>query len=106
MGGYQLYVVSNENHRAIVCVWDVEDYYRILDSAASQASICLDEAGHLEVNLPEAEFGENMITGGFQAWKGLSVGLRNDLLGLMQEEICNQLKKKGLEHETAILMKM
>ena len=31
VGGYQLYVVSNENHRAIVCIWDIEDYYRILD---------------------------------------------------------------------------
>jgi hypothetical protein len=94
--GYRLYVVSNEKQRAVVCVWDFEDYYRILDSAASQAGIRLDEAVHLEVNLPEAEFGENMVTGGFQAWKGLSVDLRNDPLELLQEEICNHLKKHGL----------
>jgi hypothetical protein len=96
VGRHQLYIVSNENRRAIVYVWDSEDYYRILESAASHAGICLDEAVHLEINLPEAEFGENMITGGFQAWKGLSVGLRNDPLELMQEEICSQLRKRGL----------
>ncbi|MDD1758602.1 MAG: hypothetical protein LUQ22_07720 [Methanotrichaceae archaeon] len=39
--------------------------------AASKAGLCLDEAAQLDVQLPEAEFGENMVSGGFQVWKGL-----------------------------------
>ena len=47
------------------------------------------------MQLPEAEFAENMISGGFQIGKGLSVDLRNDPLESLIEEISRQLKKRG-----------
>ncbi|MCJ7443780.1 MAG: hypothetical protein MUO26_04500 [Methanotrichaceae archaeon] len=37
-----------------------------------------------------------MITGGFEAWKGLSLDLHNDLLELLLDEVSCQLKKRGL----------
>jgi hypothetical protein len=63
---YQLYMASHEYQRAVVCVWDSDDYFCVLESAASKAGLCLDEAAQLDVQLPEAEFDENMISGGFQ----------------------------------------
>ena len=92
---YQLYMASHEYQRAVVCVWDSDDYFCVLESAASKAGLCLDEAAQLDVQLPEAEFDENMISGGFQVWKGLSVDLRNDPLESLIEEICHRLKKRG-----------
>ena len=38
---YQLYMASHEYQRAVVCVWDSDDYFRVLESAASKAGLCL-----------------------------------------------------------------
>ena len=51
---YQLYMASHEYQRAVVCFWDSDDYFRVLESAASKAGLCLDEADQLDVQLPEA----------------------------------------------------
>jgi hypothetical protein len=84
---YRLYLASHEYQKAIVCVWDADEYFLVLESAASKAGLCLDETVRLDVQLPEAEFGENLVSGGFQVWKGLSVDLRNDPLESLIEEI-------------------
>ncbi len=81
---------------AVVCAMEFEEYYRILHSAASELGLCLDETEELEVSIPDAEFGENMITGGFGNFKGISVELVNESLEELLEAVCCRLKARGL----------
>lgn len=97
VGKYELYMASqSEGRMAVVCAWDLEEYFDLLDQAASRSGVCLDAMTELDVGLPETEFGENMISGGFGAFKGFSVELRNlpmeDLLDLINQK----LMKRGL----------
>jgi hypothetical protein len=48
------------------------------------------------VRMPEAEFGENMITGGFGDFKGFSVEIRNDLLEKLLDAVQSSLRDRGL----------
>jgi hypothetical protein len=59
---------------------DYDEYLRILDNVARENGLCLDEMTELEVSLPEMEFGDDMVTGGFENFKGASVEQRNDCL--------------------------
>jgi len=101
-GGYRLRLeradpeAGQSQAEAIVCAMDVEEYYHILHSAASELGLCLDETEELEVSIPDAEFGENMITGGFGNFKGISVELVNESLEELLEAVCCRLKARGL----------
>jgi hypothetical protein len=95
---YQLYMAPEAKGigSAIVCFYDPEEYFDLLAAAASKAGVRLESTTELEVSLPESEFGENMITGGFGAFKGLSVEMRNQPLEELLELVSLRLKERGL----------
>jgi hypothetical protein len=97
-GSYQLYIASNwKGHDdALVCALDLEDCFEIIYSSALETGIRLEEMTELDVDIPKPEFGENMVTGGFEDFKGISVELRSDPLDELLDEICRRLKARGL----------
>jgi hypothetical protein len=95
---YQLYMASEAEGggRAVVCIWDIEECFELISSAASEAGVCLEATTKLEVKLPAVEFGENMISGGFDTWKGISVDVCNDPLEELLDLVCEKLKERSL----------
>jgi hypothetical protein len=94
VGSYQLYLAKkefdddeSEPAESIVYAVDYEDFIRILENTAEAQGVCLDELSELEVVLPESEFGEDLVTGGFGNFKGVSVQVRND---------CGRFEARGL----------
>lgn len=81
---------------AVLCTIGYDEYYRILEEAATEAGLCLERQTRLEVTLPDAEFEENMVTGGFERFKGLAVEHHNECLEELMVEICRLLKERGL----------
>jgi hypothetical protein len=75
---------------------DYEEYLRILDRFARESGLCLDEQTELEVTLPEMEFGEDMVTGGFGNFKGVSVEHHNDCLLRLMDAVSSLLERRGL----------
>ncbi len=107
---YQIYMATDDqgSKKAVVCVLNPEEYFDLIDSAASKAGISLEETAELEIGLPETEFAENMITGGFGAFKGISVEMRSEPLEDLLELVCQKLAKRGLDvrciaHEEVII---
>jgi len=82
--------------QALVGVMDYEEYLRILDRVAREGGLCLDELTELEVTLPEMEFGEDMVTGGFGNFKGVSVEHHNDCLLRLMDAVSSLLERRGL----------
>lgn len=95
VGDHQLYMEEGSEH-AIVCVWGVEEYLDLLDAVASEAGICLEDAEELIVHVPEPEFEESMVTGGFMAWKGFAVEKRIRPLEELLDCISRKLLARGL----------
>jgi len=100
--GFHLYLAredqkdSQSRTEAVLCAMDYGEYYRIIEQAASENGLCLEEEARLEVTLPEAEFGEDMVTGGFENYKGLSVEHHNECLEGLMVAVCSLLKERGL----------
>ena len=100
--GFHLYLAredrkdSQSRTEAVLCAMDYGEYYRIIEQAASENGLCLDEEARLEVTLPEAEFGEDMVTGGFENYKGISVEHQNECLEELMVAVCSLLKERGL----------
>jgi hypothetical protein len=95
VGGYQLYMAEG-SEQAIVCVLGAVEYFDLLDALASEAGVCLEDAEELVVHVPEPEFEESMITGGFMTWKGFAVEKRNRRLEELLDRICRKLLARGL----------
>ena len=100
VAGFALYLAradqDDDRVRALVAVMDYEKYLRILDSVAREGGLCLDELTELEVTLPEMEFGEDMVTGGFGNFKGVSVARHNDCLLRLMDVVSSLLERRGL----------
>jgi hypothetical protein len=103
VGSYQLYLAKKDieedesgQAEAVVCAIDFEDYIRILENVAAEQGFCLDEQAELEVTMPEAEFGDDLVTGGFGNFKGVSVQIRNDCLEELMQAVCQHLEARGL----------
>lgn len=96
IGDYQLYMATEDQQQDIICVWEAEDYFHLVHAAASETGIRLDDTEEISVQLPEAEFEDCMVTGGFMAWKGISVDRKNVPLEELLECICRRLKARGL----------
>ena len=98
VGSRQVYLASGPEGRekAVILAMDFDEYFHLLADAASGEGLDLEEAAELEVRMPEAEFGEDMITGGFGAFKGFSVEIRNDLLEQLLEAVQSSLQERGL----------
>lgn len=95
VGDHQLYVEEGSEY-AVVCVWGVEEYLDLLEAVASEAGICLEDAEELIVHVPEPEFEESMVTGGFMAWKGFAVEKRIRPLEELLDCISRKLLARGL----------
>lgn len=97
-GGRQLYLLQEEEGScsAVVCVIEYDEYYRILDEASRDLGLLIDEHTRLRVQLPEAEFGENLVTGGFESFKGICVELQNMPLELLLDSVRRRLRDRGL----------
>jgi hypothetical protein len=102
VGDYQVYLAREKTEggqsqaKAVVCIMDFEDYIHLLEKTAAEEGICLDESTELKVNLPEAEFGEDMVSGGFENFKGITVEVCNDCLNELMGMICSLLEARGL----------
>ena len=102
VAGFALYLARRDQDddrsraQALVGVMNYEEYLRILDDVARESGLCLDELTELEVSLPEMEFGEDMVTGGFGIFKGISVERRNDFLQELMEAVSHLLERRGL----------
>jgi hypothetical protein len=99
--GYHLYLArrdpqgSSSLAEAVLCTMDYDEYYGILERAAEEFGLCLGEETRLDVALPEAEFEENMITGGFEKFKGLAVEQHNQCLEELMVAVCYRLQERG-----------
>jgi hypothetical protein len=102
VAGFALYLARRNQDddqsraQALVGVMDYEEYLRILDGVALENGLCLDELTELKVTLPEMEFGEDMVTGGFGNFKGVSVEQHNDCLLELMEAVSHLLERRGL----------
>lgn len=95
VGDYQIYMAEG-SERAIVCVFGAEEYFDMLDTLASDDGVRLEDAEELVVHVPDQEFEESMITGGFAAWKGFGVEKKNSRLEGLLDCICKRLLARGL----------
>jgi hypothetical protein len=99
---YQIYLLKEKNEegqshaKAIVSPMDYEDYIHLLEKTAAELGIYIGESTELKVNLPEAEFGEDLVSGGFENFKGVTVEVCNDYLERLMETVCRLLEAKGL----------
>ncbi len=99
--GYQLYLARKDPQdrgsrtEAVLCTLDHEEFYRLLEKAAGDSGLCLEEETRLEIALPQAEFEENMITGGFEKYKGLAIEHHNQCLEELMVAVCRRLQEKG-----------
>ena len=99
--GYQLYLARKDCQdkssriEAVLFALDHEEFYGRLEAAAAVSGLCLEQETRLEVELPEAEFEENMITGGFEKYKGLVVEHNNQCLEELMVAVCCRLREKG-----------
>jgi hypothetical protein len=101
VAGFALYLAKidqddDQSRQALVGVMDYDEYLRILDNVARENGLCLDEMTELKVSLPEMEFGDDLVTGGFENFKGISVEQRNDCLIELVEAVSTLLERRGL----------
>jgi len=99
--GYQLYLArkncrdKSSRIEAVLYALDHEEFYRRLEATAALSGLCLEQETRLEIELPEAEFEENMITGGFEKYKGLVVEHNNQCLEELVVAVCCRLREMG-----------
>ncbi len=98
VGRYQIYTLSKGqgNKGDIICVWSSDEYFDLFSSAAAEEGVSLGELTDLDVQLPDAEFEDGMITGSFSAFKGISVEMRNKPLESLIDMVCERLNERGL----------
>lgn len=100
--GFHLYLARKDpkdrssRAEAVLAAMGYDQYFHILEEAARKGGLCLEEETRLEVELPEAEFGEDMVTGGFEKYKGLAVEHHNECLEELMVAVCYRLKERGL----------
>jgi hypothetical protein len=95
VGDYQLYMAEG-SEQAIVCVLNAEEYFDLLDAVVSEAGVCLEDTEELIVHVPDPEFEESLVTGGFMAWKGFAVEKKNRRLEELLDCIRRKLLDRGL----------
>ncbi|VVB71838.1 Uncharacterised protein [uncultured archaeon] len=99
---FQLYLARTDNGveqgriRAVATSMEYEEFVRLIKRAACESGIRLEAEATLEVTLPEAEFGDGLVTGGFGNFKGIAVEVHNDCLMILMEEVCKILERRGL----------
>jgi hypothetical protein len=99
--GYHLYLArkdpkdSSSRAEAVLSTLDYEDFYRLMERAAEQFGLSLEDETEMEVVLPDVEFEENLVTGGFEKFRGLVVEHHNECLEELMVAVCQRLKERG-----------
>jgi len=100
--GYHLYLARKDpkdrgsRAEAVMSTMEYDQFFHILENIAAEKGLCLEEETMLEIELPGGEFEENMVTGGFEKYKGLAIEHHNKCLDELIVAVCDQLKKRGL----------
>ena len=100
--GYHLYLARKDpkdrgsRAEAVMSTMKYDQFFHILEEIAAERGLCLEEETRLEIELPGAEFEENMVTGGFEKYKGLAIEHHNKCLEEMIVAVCCLLKERGL----------
>ena len=101
ISGLPLYMARSKEDqsgqvRGVVYAMDYDDYLEMLDRVATESGLCLEELTELEVNLPQMEFGEDLVTGGFEDFKGICVERHNQCILQLMEAVFVLLQGRGL----------
>ncbi|MDI9616514.1 MAG: hypothetical protein QFX31_04020 [Methanothrix sp.] len=90
----------------VSCRWGIGDCLELLERVAEELGVPLEE--ELVVRHPEMEFSENMVTGFFEAWRGVSVKRRNPMEDVL-DALISELEMRGvsisLEEDSLVLSK-
>ena len=101
ISGLPLYMARSKEDqsgrvRGVVYAMDYDQYMEMLDQVATSSGLCLEELTELEVNLPQMEFGEDLVTGGFEDFKGICVERHNQCILELMEAVSVLLQRQGL----------
>jgi hypothetical protein len=101
ISGLPLYMARSKEDqfgrvRGVVYAMDYDQYMEMLDQGATGSGLCLEELTELEVNLPQMEFGEDLVTGGFEDFKGICVERHNQCILELMEAVSILLQRRGL----------
>lgn len=101
ISGLPLYMARSKEDpssrvRGVVYAMDYDQYMAMLDQVATKSGLCLEELTELEVNLPQMEFGEDLVTGGFEDFKGICVESHNQCILELMEAVLVLLQRRGL----------
>ncbi|ABK15123.1 MAG: hypothetical protein H5T42_02295 [Methanothrix sp.] len=77
----------------IFCRMGIADCLELLERSAEELGVPLEE--ELVVRHPEMEFGENMVTGFFEAWRGVAVRRRNPMEDIL-DALISELEMRGV----------
>ena len=100
--GYHLYLARKDpkdrgsRAEAVMSTMEYDRFFHILEEIAAERGLCLEEETRLEIELPGVEFEENMVTGGFEKYKGLAIEHHNKCLEELIVAVCCHLKERGL----------
>lgn len=90
----------------VSCRWGIADCLELLERFAEEMGVSLEE--ELVVRHPEMEFSENMVTGFFEAWRGVAVKRRNPMDDIL-DALISELEMRGvsisLEEDFLVLSK-
>ena len=101
ISGLPLYMARSKEDpsgrvRGVVYAMDYDQYLQMLDQVATKSGLCIEEQTELEVNLPQLEFGEDLVTGGFEDFKGICVERHNQCILELMEAVFILLQRRGL----------
>ena len=101
ISGLPLYMARSKDDqsgrvRGVVYAIDYDQYIAMLDQVATNSGLCIEELTELEVNLPQMEFGEDLVTGGFEDFKGICVERHNQCILELMEAVSILLQRRGL----------
>lgn len=100
--GYHLYLARRDPKdrgsrvEAVMSTMEYDRFFHIIEKIAAERGLCLEEETLREIELPVVEFEENMVTGGFEKYKGLAIEHHNKCLEELIVAVCDMLKKRGL----------
>jgi len=80
---------------ALVCTWTSEQYYKLLMVAADRSGVSFSDLEQRSVSMPAMEFEEDLVTGSFEAWKGISVRAVNPLEEVI-DLVESRLEERGV----------
>lgn len=98
LGGKRVVLRRSGSPPDVICYLGADDCFSLLEKAASRSGTSLEtleELDRLNVSVPEAEFSDNMVTGAFEAWRGISVR-RCDPMEEILSVLGRQLGRHGI----------